>query len=73
MPFPAFPTDITRPNMNNHEFYVWFCQASGMGYILDRQNLSPEKVSSEKGYEIWNWNFVKLQSKWNNKELFSRF
>lgn len=47
LPFPAFPTDITRPNMNNHEFYIWFCQASGMGYILDKQNLTPEKISSE--------------------------
>nr|XP_046913211.1 uncharacterized protein LOC124494102 [Dermatophagoides farinae] len=46
-PFPAFPVDTTRTGMNTHEFYIWFCQAAGMGYILDRLTLSAEKISSE--------------------------
>ena len=47
LPFPAFPVDTTRTGMNTHEFYIWFCQAAGMGYILDRLTLSAEKISSE--------------------------
>lgn len=43
-PFPAFPVDSNMPDQDR---YIWFCQAAGMGYILDRQTLSPEKVSAD--------------------------